>query len=54
MNKPVFEIINTESLSKTYVDPHSAEVIIEIIADLKKKVANAEELLKIMEHVPER
>ena len=57
MNKPVLEAINTkaintESIGKTYIDSRSAEVIIDMIADLKKKVANAEELLEIMERVP--
>ncbi len=57
MNKPVLaainiKAINTESTGKTYIDSHSAEVIIDMIADLKKKVANAEELLEIMERVP--
>ena len=53
MNKPVLEIINTESTGKTYIDPQSADIIIEMIAAMKKKVANAEELLKMMERVPE-
>ena len=49
MNKNVLEIINTESDGKTYIDPQTAEVVIGMIADLKKKVANAEELLESME-----
>lgn len=53
MNKPVLEVINKESTGKTYIDPQSADVIIEMIAAMKKKVANAEELLKMMERVPE-
>ena len=53
MNKPVLEIINTGSTGKTYIDPQSADIIIEMIAAMKKKVANAEELLKMMERVPE-
>ena len=53
MNKPVLETINTESTGKTYIDPQSADVIIEMIAAMKKRVANAEELLKMMERVPE-
>ena len=57
MNKPVLaainiKAINTESIGKTYIDSHSAEVIIDMITDLKKKVANAEELLEMMERVP--
>ena len=53
MNKNVLEIINTESSGKTYIDPQTAEVIIGMIDDLKKKVANAEELLESMECEPE-
>ena len=49
MSKSVLEIINAESAGKTYIDPQTAEVIIGMIVDLKKKVANAEELLESME-----
>ena len=52
MNKPALEIINTEYTGKTYIDSKSAQVIIDMIADLKKKVANAEELLEMMDCVP--
>ncbi|MBE9560928.1 MAG: hypothetical protein IMF15_09070 [Proteobacteria bacterium] len=52
MNKSVLEIINTESTGKIYIDPQTAEVIIGMIDDLKKKVANAEELLESMECEP--
>ena len=53
MNKSVLEIINIESAGKTYIDPQTAEIIIGMIDDLKKKVANAEELLESMVCVPE-
>lgn len=57
MNKPALEAINTKAINtettgKTYIDSHSAEVIIDMIADLKRKVADAEELLAMMERVP--
>lgn len=52
MKKPVLEI-NTESIGKNYIDPQSADVIIEMITAMKKRVANAEELLKMLERVPE-
>ena len=52
MSKPALEIINTESNRKAYIDPQSAEVIIEMIADMKRKVAHAEELLAMMEKAP--
>ena len=53
MKKSVLENINTESAGKTYIDPQTAEVVIGMIDDLKKKVANAEELLESMECVSE-
>jgi len=35
-------------IGKTYIDPKSAEVIIEMIAELKKKTAIAEEQLELL------
>lgn len=49
MSEPALEIINTESADKAYIDPDSAQIIIEMIADLKRKTARAEEQLRMLE-----
>ena len=47
MAKPeAVQIPNIESLSKAYVDPVIAQIIIEQLADLKRKTALAEEQLR--------
>lgn len=49
MSKPVAAQIPTiENLSKAYVDPVTAQIIIEQLADLKRKTALAEEQLLIL------
>ena len=40
---------STESAVKTYIDPQGAQVIIDMIADLKQKTAMAEEQLLLLE-----
>ena len=54
MKKP--EVISiAKNTGTTYVDPKNTQVIIEILEDLKRKVAITEELLDTMlqEHAPE-
>ena len=49
MSKPVAAQIPTiEKLSKAYVDPVTAQIIIEQLADLKRKTVLAEEQLLIL------
>ena len=49
MSKPVAAQIPTiENLSKAYVDPVIAQIIIEQLTDLKRKTAVAEEQLLIL------
>ena len=38
-----------EHSGKTYIDPETAQIIIEHIAELRKKLIDAEEQLEIME-----
>ena len=42
------QIPTIENLSKAYVDPVTAQIIIEQLADLKRKTALAEEQLLIL------
>ena len=49
MAKPeVAQIPTIENLRKAYVDPVTAQIIIEQLADLKRKTALAEEQLLIL------
>lgn len=49
MSKPVaIQIPTIENLSKTYIDPVTAQIIIEQLAVLKRKTALAEEQLLIL------
>jgi len=49
MAKPeTVQIPTIETLSKAYVDPVTAQIIIEQLADLKRKTALAEEQLLIL------
>ena len=49
MAKPeAVQIPTIENLSKAYVDPVTAQIIIEQLADLKRKTAVAEEQLLIL------
>ena len=48
MPTPTLELIDTESSGKTYINPESAQIIIDIIAGLKQKTAIAEEQLNLM------
>ena len=53
MAKPeTIQIPTIESLSKAYVDPVTAQIIIEQLADLKRKTALAEEQLLILHVKP--
>ena len=47
-NPEAAQIPTIESLSKAYVDPVTAQIIIEQLADLKRKTAIAEEQLLIL------
>ena len=47
-NPEAAQIPTIESLSKAYVDPVTAQIIIEQLADLKRKTALAEEQLLIL------
>ena len=50
MAKPeAIQIPTIENLSKTYVDPVTAQIITEQLADLKRKTALAEEQLLILQ-----
>lgn len=49
-NNDSYEVpCSTESTGKTYIDPQMAQVIIDMIADLKQKTAMAEEQLLLLE-----
>jgi len=48
MTKPKLVTPLIENPGKTYIDPESIKVIESILEDLKRKVADAEELLRIM------
>ena len=50
MAKPeAVQIPTIENLSKAYIDPVTAQIIIEQLADLKRKTALAEEQLYILQ-----
>ena len=49
ISKPaLMQTPNTENLGATYFDPETAQIIIDHIADLKRKTALAEEQLLIL------
>jgi len=48
MTQPNKVIPITENSGKAYIDPESIEVVVQILEDLKRKVAETEDLLEIM------
>ena len=48
MTQPCKAIPITESSGKAYIDPESIEVVVQILDDLKRKVAETEDLLELM------
>jgi uncharacterized protein YlzI (FlbEa/FlbD family) len=48
MTQPNKVIPLTENPGKAYIDPESIEVVVQILEDLKRKVAETEDLLEIM------
>ena len=48
MTQPSKVIPITENTGKAYIDPESIEVVVQILEDLKRKVAETEDLLEMM------
>jgi hypothetical protein len=47
-NPAVIQTHTTENTGKVYTDPETAQIIIDYIADLKRKIVLAEEQLVIL------
>jgi hypothetical protein len=48
MTQPNKVIPITENIGLAYIDPESIDVVVQILEDLKRKVAETEDLLEMM------